>query len=129
MRSLTVVPALLFSLCLQPAWADNASTEALQKTQRCLQSQNCDSANTDAGKAADQQALDAVGGNAASKQALYNLSSDILPLLVQQAEGDPLKLQALVAKAQMNPEAFLSSLPADVQAKIKSTAATVPSKP
>jgi hypothetical protein len=55
----------------------------LEKTHDCLRNQNCDPAKTDAGKAADQEALEAVGGNA-SKQRVYNISADIMPILAQQ---------------------------------------------
>ena len=109
----------------------NATDElsiALQQTQECLKKQNCDSALSSAGQAADQKALDAVGGNAANKQELYNLSAEILPILVQQTGGDPEKLQALIQKALTDPEAFFNSLPADTQAQIKNLANTVNEK-
>lgn len=116
---------LVAGMSLQNVSADEATNPALEKTQTCLRSQNCDSAKTDAGKEVDQKALDAVGGSSGSKQELYNISSDIMPILVQQADGDPMKLQAIVMKAQTDPEGFLNSLPPAVQAKIKGTASTV----
>jgi len=115
----------LFCLGLigQYAVADQDVDSALLSTQDCLRRQNCDSANSPAGKAAHQQALKAVAGDAAKQQALYDLSADILPILVQQSGGDPAKMQAIIMKAQSDPAGFLESLPADIRAKIQTLSA------
>ncbi len=111
----------LFSMGLvsQNAGADQDVETALLNTQNCLRKQNCDSANSAAGKAAHQQALKAVAGDAAKQQAIYDLSADILPILVQQSGGDPAKMQAIIMKAQTDPAGFLDSLPADIRGKIQ----------
>jgi len=116
---------LAAGLFAQPVYADEAMDSALQQTQDCLRQQNCASANTDAGKAAEQKALEAVGGNADDMQKLYDISADIMPILLQQADGDPAKMQAILQKAQTDPEAFLNSLAPELQTKIKNAAATV----
>ncbi len=103
----------------QDIYADDAVGSALQKTQDCLRNQNCDAAATDAGKEADRKALAAISGNARDKQELYNLSADIMPILVQQAGGDPVTMQNLMRKAQTDPESFLNSLSPDLKEKIK----------
>ncbi|MBP6300285.1 MAG: hypothetical protein KA365_07730 [Arenimonas sp.] len=123
-----VIFLILIGLFCHNANATNELSIALQQTQECLKKQNCDSAKSSAGQAADQKALDAVGGNAANKQELYNLSAEILPILVQQTSGDPEKMQALIQKALTDPEAFFNSLPADTQAQIKNLANTVDEK-
>lgn len=109
------VAILLASLATQLAYADN---EALQDTQACLRNKSCDSMKTDAGKAAAQKVLQAVNGSSVQEQALYNISADIMPFLVRQTGGDPVKMQALMQQAETNPEAFLKSLPPELQAKI-----------
>lgn len=119
---------ILIVLFCHNANATDELSMALQQTQECLKKQNCDSALSSAGQAADQKALNAVGGNAASKQELYNLSAEILPILVQQTGGDPEKMQALIQKALTDPEAFFNLLPADTQAQIKNLANTVNEK-
>lgn len=116
------IALLIAALSVQ---ADEAMDSALQQTQDCLRQQNCASANTDAGKAAAQKALEAVDGNADNMQELYTISADIMPILLQQTGGDPAKMQAIMQNAQANPEAFLNSLPQAVQAKIKNAATTV----
>lgn len=109
---------------VQGIYADDL-TSALQQTQDCLRNQSCAAASTDAGKEADRKLLEAVGGNASDKQALYNLSADVMAVLFQQSGGDPVKMQALLQKAQTDPESFLNSLPPDMKAKIGNIATEV----
>ncbi|MFU8789696.1 MAG: hypothetical protein ACNA7G_11750 [Methylobacter sp.] len=126
MSNITLSIALLAaSLFMPTVYADGTMDSALQQTQDCLKKQNCGSANTDAGKAAAQQALNAVDGNPANLQELYSISAEIMPILLQQAGGDPAKMQELMHNAQTNPEAFLNALTEALQAKIKNMAATV----
>ena len=117
-KAIFIAPSLALSMSFQHAHADDASL-ALQETQDCLRKQNCGSATTDAGKAADRKVLDALGGDASKKQELYDISADILPILVQQAGGDPAKMLAILEKAQNNPEDFLKLLPLELQNRIK----------
>jgi len=119
---------LVIGLAWQNVYAEDDTVSALQKTQDCLRNQTCEAAKSSAGQAADQKALEAVGSNAANKQELYNISADIMPILMQQTGGDPEKMQLLMLKAQTDPEKFLNSLPPDVQAKIKNIAKTVEKK-
>jgi len=118
------VSLFIVGMSFQNVNADDVSS-ALQKTQDCLRNQNCDPANTGAGKAADQRALGAVGGNASIKQELYDIAADVMPILVQQAGEDPTKMQAILLKAQADPVNFLNSLPPEIQVKIKNTANAV----
>lgn len=115
---------LVVGMSFQNVYADDISS-ALQKTQDCLRNQNCDPAKTDAGKMADQKALEAVGGNASNKQELYNIAADVMAILVQQAGEDPTKMQAIMLKAQSDPVSFLNSLPSEIQARIKKVANAV----
>jgi len=119
---------LVIGLAWQNVYAEDDTVSALQKTQDCLRNQTCEAAKSSAGQAADQKALEAVGGNAANKQELYNISADIMPMLIQQTGGDPEKMQALMLKAQTDPEGFFNSLSPDAQAKIKNIANTVEKK-
>ncbi|MEC4749072.1 hypothetical protein [Methylomicrobium sp. Wu6] len=114
----------LLAMSLQNGYADDTGF-ALQQTQECLRNQNCDSVNTDEGNAAVEKALEAAGGDAGNTQALYNIAADIMPILVQQADGDPANMQTILTKAQTDPESFLNSLPSEIQEKIKSVANTV----
>ena len=119
---------LVIGLAWQNVYAEDDTVSALQKTQDCLRNQTCDAAKSSAGQAADQKALEAVGGNANNKQELYNISADIMPMLIQHTGGDPEKMQALMLKAQTDPEGFFNSLSPDAQAKIKNIANTVEKK-
>ncbi|MGZ4956172.1 MAG: hypothetical protein ACXV8Q_13780 [Methylobacter sp.] len=115
-------------MTFQNVYADDDINSALLKTQDCLRNQNCDAAKTETGRAAEQKALEAVGGNAGNMQELYNISADIMPILLQQTGGDPAKMQALMLKAQTDPESFLNSLSPEVQAKIKNSSDAVEKK-
>ena len=121
MSKIKLLAFLLIGMLFQTAYADDISS-ALQQTQDCLKNKTCDAAKTSAGKAADQKALAAVAGNAGNQQELYNISADIMPFLVQQTGGDPVKMQALMQKAQTDPEGFFNSLSPEIQAKIQSLA-------
>ena len=114
----------LVGMSFQQASAED-DMAALLKTQECLRNQNCDSANTNEGKSAEQQALDATAGNTSQSQELHNISADIMPFLLQQSAGDPAKMQALMLKAQTDPESFLNSLPTGLQAKIQKVASDI----
>lgn len=115
---------LLAGMFVQTVYAAETGS-ALEQTQDCLKNKTCEAAKTEAGKVADKKALEAVAGNVSAQQELYNISAEIMPILVQQSGGDPAKMQALMQKAQTDPEAFYKSLPADIQAKIKATASAV----
>ncbi|MGZ5008920.1 MAG: hypothetical protein ACXWE9_10540 [Methylobacter sp.] len=118
---------IVAGMSFQNVYADDASS-ALQKTQDCLRNQNCEAATTEIGKDADQKALEAVGGNAHDKQELYNISADIMPLLLQQTGGDPEKMQAIMLKAQTDPESFLNSLSPEIRTKIKNASIEIEKK-
>jgi hypothetical protein len=120
---------VIFFFCLaggaHSAFAESTASSPLQQTQDCLRSQNCEAAKTDTGMATDRKALEAVGGDLTKKQALYDISADIMPILEQQAGGDPAKLQEIMLKAQTDPVGFLNALPAELKAKIKNMATSV----
>ena len=119
---------LVIGLAWQNVYAEDDIISALQKTQDCLRNQTCEAAKSNAGQAADQKALAAVGGNTSNEQELYNISADIMPMLIQQTGGDSEKMQALMLKAQTDPQGFLNSLPPDIQTKIKNLANAVEKK-
>ncbi|MDD1610661.1 MAG: hypothetical protein LUO95_08690 [Methylococcaceae bacterium] len=119
---------LVIGLAWQNVYAEDDIISALQKTQDCLRNQTCEAAKSNAGQAADQKALAAVGGNTSNEQELYNISADIMPMLIQQTGGDSEKMQALLLKAQTDPQGFLNSLPPDIQTKIKNLANAVEKK-
>lgn len=124
MMKVNLFAFLLMGMMAQTVYAAEAGS-ALQQTQDCLKNKTCDAAKTEAGKAADKKALEAVAGNEAAQQELYNISAEIMPILVQQSGGDTAKMQELMQKAQTDPETFFNSLPAELQTKIKNAASAV----
>ena len=123
-RSIYMYSLVIVGMSFQNVNADDISS-ALQTTQDCLRNQNCDPAKAGIGKAADQRALGAVGGNASIKQELYDIAADVISILVQQAGEDPIKMQAILLRAQTDPVSFLNSLPTEIQEKIKNAADAV----
>lgn len=107
--------------------ADEAGAQnaAMQQTQDCLRNGTCEAGKTKEGQAAQQKALEAVDGDASKARELNNISADIMPVLLQQAGGDPAKMQEILLKAQADPEGFLNSLPPDIRARISNTASSV----
>ncbi len=73
-------------------------------------------------KEADTFAGQAVGGDKASKEELYSISADIMAQLVKEGKQDPAKMQEILKKALVNPEAFTKSLSPEIQARIKAVA-------
>lgn len=77
---------------------------------------------------ADQLATQAVGGDPALKNEMYNVSADILNHVMKASGGDPEKAQALLMKAMKDPKQFMNSLPAAEQDKIREIANSVEKK-
>lgn len=112
--------ALLLILC--PVFAeelDNASQEALQKTQVLLK----DKSQRDAyirdhpeALAADKKAGEL--GDPADKERAYDISADIYSDIVKNTNGDAKKQKELLDKAAANPEAFYNSLSPSQKAQI-----------
>ena len=78
-------------------------------------------------KKADQIAEITSLGKKEFKQDIYNISADLLPWLVEQTNGDPDKMNALIMEAQKNPEAFYARIPASQKAQIKSLSEAIES--
>ena len=77
---------------------------------------------------ADQFASQAVGGDPALKNDVYNLSADILNHVMKVSGGDPAKAQTLLMKALKDPKQFMNSLPAAEQDKVREIANSVEKK-
>jgi hypothetical protein len=126
-HNLLIVILLMTGFSIQCAYADADLNSTIQEMQDCLKNQNCNASKSPEAEVAKQRALAAVSGNPNSAQALYEISADIMPMLIQQSSGDPAKMQLLMQKAKDDPDGFLSSLPLDLQAKIKKVAAAIES--
>jgi hypothetical protein len=73
-------------------------------------------------QAADDFAAKAVGGDTASKEELYSISSEAMGHLLKANNDDPEKMKAYLQKALNNPEEFKKSLPQDLQRRIEAVA-------
>lgn len=112
------------------AQSNNTGVEkdAVQKVQKCLREQNCESMQSEKGKAADQRAALITNNSKERKTELYDMSADIFATLMQNAGNDPNKAAELLQKAQTNPEAFLNSLTPEQKLKINNMAKQIESE-
>ena len=121
----------LFLVLLSPISHAQIDQEALIETQKVLRSpserQEVISRDQKA-QQADQFASQAVGGDPALKNDVYNLSADILNHVMKVSGGDPAKAQALLLKAMKDPKQFMNSLPAAEQDKVREIANSVEKK-
>ncbi len=103
--------------------------DALQKTQDLLknkkQRMEYIEANPDAMKTMDQ--VKKLGGSEQGQEAMFDLSSEILQSLVQEANGDVNKLQDLLVEAQKNPTKFYERLNAQQKSRIRQIASDIES--
>ena len=124
---------LIFSVfwCL-PAFAqlDNASEEAVVKTQQLLKSNVDRQKYIDSdpkAKAADDKAAE-VAGSKENKDEMYDISAGITRTLANRNGGDANKMQEELTKAATNPEAFYNSLSPEEKAQIHALAEKIGSK-
>jgi hypothetical protein len=71
---------------------------------------------------ADRQADAVVGGDAAKKEELYQISSEAFSSLEKQNGGDPQAMGQALLKAQQDPEGFFKTLSPENQAAIRAMA-------
>jgi hypothetical protein len=103
------------------AFDDATYANALQQTQNLLRNSETRKAaiNTEPAKAADKTAEITALGDPAAKSEVYNIAADLMPWLLEQSQGDPLKMMQLIQEAQKNPQAFLQKMPVAERQKIK----------
>ncbi len=70
---------------------------------------------------ADQAAL-GVAGSQENLNNMYQVSSEILPIINKMADGDQAKMMQLLSEAQKNPEKFYNSLPENLRNQIRGIA-------
>lgn len=109
---------------------DELYNNALQQTQNLLKNSEArkGAINTEPAKAADKTAEITALGDPAAKNEVYNIAADLMPWLVEQSQGDPLKMMQLIQEAQKNPQAFLQRMPASERQKIKNLSGFIEQK-
>jgi len=73
-----------------------------------------------------QQVESIGGGSAQNTQDIYALSAEVMAHLAQQAQGDPDKMMAILAKAKEQPNGFADQWTPDQKAKLQSIANRIP---
>ena len=101
---------------------ESVNLEALTKTQNLLkdaEQRNGVVKESDGAKKADDVVGTVSMGDADAKNSIYGIAADVMPWLVSQTNGDPVKMFELLEKAKNDPKAFLSSLPEAERRKIR----------
>lgn len=131
MKILSFLMALGCFVSVQPgicAELDAASDEALARTQAMLRDPSQRDKATAATKQAqfvDQQ-TQSLAGTPENKNAIYDLSADIMESLVQKTNGDPEKMKALLDQAKNDPKAFADKLTPEQQKKLQEISRKIP---
>lgn len=125
-----LILVLSFFSCSSLYASDDTDLMATTETQKLLQDAarvQKEALKTPEAKAADKNASITARGNPQYKQEMYNISSDLMPWLVEISKGDPAKMTELMVEAQKDPAAFYQKMPAAVQAKIKALSGAIDS--
>lgn len=120
-QKIAVVGLILFGILSALAEEiDKAAQAAVKQTQADLRDEKKREqllkGNAE-GQQADAKLDSLVMGNSAVKNQMYDLSADLLDVLMKHAGNDPAKLQEALMKIQSNPEAFVKSLPPELRKK------------
>lgn len=96
---------LILSLSLASASAED---QALEQTKNLLRDRDAreKSAKDTKGAKAMQDVKNLTGGDAVAEDEIYGLASDVMPILMEEAKGDPNKMMQILEEAKNNPEAF-----------------------
>lgn len=89
---------------------DSSSKDALTKTQETLtnaQKRQEAFKENPAYRESEKAANEVFKGDEGKKQQAYELTSQVLATLAEKANGDPQKMQEIMAEAQRNPEKFM----------------------
>jgi hypothetical protein len=107
---------------------DTSAQDALKQTQDLLRNASARQQAIKGNPTAEQ--ADARVRNLAGPetQAIYDLSADVMGKIVNDASGDPAKMQELLNKAMENPSAFAAQLPEAQKEKLRSIASKIESK-
>lgn len=119
MKILGLLVVLFFTSFVQ-AQMESSSQEAFQQTAEVLKDpsqRNKAFAENPKYKEGEKGADMLVRGNEAQKQQLYEMAAEVLQKLAEKANGDPVKMQAITAEAQKNPEKFMNEYFSEAQKK------------
>ncbi len=98
--------------------------EAVQNTQQVLKSptERQKTLDTPNAKKSADNVKKISGGDPELEQAIWELSSELLPVIVEASNGDPQKMQEYLSQARSNPKAFADRFPAAQREKLRAIA-------
>lgn len=131
MKKITIfaVNFLVSMVFIQNVLADpDVDQMALAKTQNALRDPVQRQEEIKLGGKKAQEANDyakGVAGNSQNLDAMYEFAARVMPKLVQETNGDPDKMQALLADMQKDPSKFKSLLTPELQRELSSIVGNV----
>jgi hypothetical protein len=127
MKQSILILSLAFSGWSAHADLDDASKEALAKTQTLLQSksQRSETLKTSPDAAAADAKVKAVAPSAKDQESIYAISSQVFGTMVDRTNGNVDKQKEMMIQAQKDPKAFFDNLPEDQKAAIRDLAGKI----
>lgn len=128
-----VLICLVFLLTSSTTWAKSDTEhnqEAMKKTQELLKdpTQRQKALDNPAAKQSADRVQQLTGGDAQMEQAIWEMSAELMPLLVEEANGDPKKMAEYLEKMKSNPQAFADRFPAAQKKKLQEIADKIAKK-
>lgn len=113
------------------AQTDASSQNAMRQTQELLKNKEEREkvAIDPKGKKVIQDIKTLTGGDKKSEEEIYGLAADLMPLLMEEAKGDPNKMMEILQEAQKDPEAFAKRWTPEQRKKLKGLADKLGTKP
>ena len=109
-RAMKILLFLSISTLVSTVFAqlDEINDKALKDTQEVLldSSKRQEAIHKDEGAKKADDGLNAVARDQADKDAIYNISSQVMKSITEQAKGDDVEMQKIMMEAQKDPKAF-----------------------
>ncbi|MFN8845523.1 MAG: hypothetical protein ACK5W9_01605 [Bdellovibrionales bacterium] len=125
MKTLVYFLISLVLVCTSFAKSEaEVNQEALKDTQKLLRNKNEreKELNTPEARAAVSNMRNLTQGDSKIEQELWELTADVMPLLVEKTDGDPQKMLELLESAKRDPAGFAAQFKGPEQAKLKAVA-------
>lgn len=123
----------LASFVTSTAWSKSdkeVNEEALKNTQDLLKNptERQKALNTPAARQSVEQLKNLTGGDAQIEQEIWELSADLMPILLEESKGDPQKMTKLLQEMKANPLSFADKFSGAQKEKLRKIAEKIASK-
>jgi hypothetical protein len=125
---LLCLPQIAFANPKDKEEAINA--EATKSTQELLTNKKAreEAIKSDSSAKSVDQHVEALGGTSENKEEMYAIAAQYMADLVQKTNGDPVKMQEMLAQFQKDPASFFAQLKPEQKKQIENLARSISSK-